>query len=1027
MINFIIKKPVSVIMIFTALVILGLIAVNKIAKTPLPNIQIPEITVQINSQTVSAKSLQNNVIGLLSNRFSQLYGLKNLNSESRDGYAVLKLQFDFKTDLDLTFIEVNEKIDQVMDQLPKGVQRPKAIKTDAANIPVFHLEIALKDKSNKVEGRDFESLSTFADQVIKRRFEQLPEVAFVDVTGLSGRELFVQPDYPLMKITGLNNEDLISAIQQQNMDFGGIDVLQDMQTLHIQVEGQRPLTLDDVSSIVVVKNGRQFKLSDLAKIGLRSKESKGLFLSDGRRAIDLAIIKQPTANLDDLKENIDQLLRSVRSDYPDITFRQSQDQTALLKYALSTLKQDLMIGSILALTMIFCFLRNWRSAVLVIITIPTSLLITILLFSVFGLTINIVSLSGLVLGVGLMIDNSIIVIENISQQYLETPDFEEACAQGTAGIFRPLISSVLTTCSVFVPLVFLSGIAGALFFDQAMAITLGLFTSLLVSVTLLPTLHLLVNKKKSTPWAVRSDIITKLLSVLSFDFFERLYNKGFHWVFANKVFSVVIVCLLIAANALFFSLLKKEHLPSFNRLELSAHIDWNDNTGIAENSSRVKDLIGHIAQLIDQYSASIGEEQYVMNHFAKPGSTEAELYMKFASQRMADTAKAMIYSYLNKKFPSSTLTISYPKNIVEQVFGRDQKSLVLKIRSREESIQLNDKLKDLGQKLSVIFKKAQITTPKKNKNYVLYADPSVLLRYALSLEDIQNYLLEYFKGQDIGYLSEGNAQTTISLKHKPEFFNNVLSHMVLTNRNGVAVPIGKLLRLTTIEAYKSISSDMGGTFIPIGIESSEEAGILGYLKNHLNGTDYSIEGSYFENRELIAEMSWVIAVSVLLLYFILASQFQSLIQPVIVLLELPISMSGALIMLFCFRSSVNLISLIGLVVMCGIIINDSILKLDTINQLRKTGKYDLMECIHLAGTKRLKSIVMTSLTTILSVVPFMFGSDIGSMLQRPLSLALIGGMIIGTPVSLYFIPLVYWFYYKNEPFKALSQSKNINI
>lgn len=1016
MVKFLINRPVSVCTIFFALLLLGFIAAKKVAISPLPNIDILEVTVHVNYNGASARELENTVVQRLRTQLLQVSGLDDIHSDTRDGYSNIRMRFEYGTDINFAFIETNEKVDLLMGMFPRDMERPRVIKTRATDIPVFHINLHLKESADANSSSRFIQLSEFAEQVIKQRLEQLPEIAFVDITGVSHPEIFITPKQIVMTALSLEEEDFKQVIENNNFAFSNVRARDGELQYNIRVASANPHSVEDIRNIRFKHRDRILKLQDVADIGIRQQDAKGAFFANGKEAVNMAIIKQPDIKMEELRNKINDLLIDFKLQYTDIAFEQAQDQTQLLDYSIKNLKQDLYLGSLLAFFLMFFFLKNFRAPILIGITIPVSLVISILFFYLIGISINIISLAGLVLGVGLMIDNSIIVIENITQYREQKFDLASSCERGTTEVIRPLISSVLTTCSVFLPLIFLSGIAGALFYEQAMAITIGLVVSLIVSVTLLPTLYRLLHLRKP-----EHRKITFLEKLSLYKFFESFYEISFYWVFRHKRASVALTFALILSNIFLFSHLKKEKIPALEHTELVATIDWNKNIHVAENKIRMAKVVKSIQKELIESSAFIGEQQYLLNNEKELSSSELQIYLKTHDSAMLSYLKQRITQFISQEYPEATLELSLPKSIFEKVFGGSEPNLVVRLNQvGSQQLPAFERVEEIIRQININIPKSNITPVAMQRTLDLQIDTEKLLLYNLSLDAIYSRLRSALNTNEIGNLRNGTHQIPIVVSDQMKYVDEVLKSTTVVNSKGVMVPVESLLSIMQNEDYKSIQGGKEGNFISLAVEGGKPDEVINFVNKMLIGDrniDVTYTGSYFSNKKLIQELALVLLVAVLLLYFILAAQFESLLQPLIVLLELPISMSGALIMLFLFGASINLVSMIGLVVMSGIIINDSILKIDAINQLRRNKNYSLMEAIKTGGQRRLKSIIMTSMTTILSVLPFLFSNDMGSLLQRPLSLALIGGMLVGTPVSLYLIPLAYWFFYRKEDIK----------
>ena len=446
MVRFIIQRPVAVIMTFLAVVLLGIVASGRLPVSLMPDIDVPEITVAVSRPDVSSREIENTVVSVLRRSLMQVPGVEKMATESRNGSARIQLTFAFGNDIDLAFMEVNEKIDGSMDQLPGDLERPRVIKASASDIPVFFLNITSADTLSDGEG--FADVSDFAQSIIRKRIEQLPEVALADITGQATREIFIRPDEQKMKSLGITDNDISNAITANNISIGSILVKEGKYLYNLEFNSNLS-GVKDVENIFLKSGGRLFQLKDFSEIGMREEKPTGAYLSDGRQAVALAIIKESNARMADLEKKMTELVGQLKNDYPQMTFNVSQDQTRLLDYSLQNLRQSLLSGGLLAFFIMFFFLKDAKSPMIIGISIPVTLVISLLFFYIVGLSMNVISLAGLILGIGMMIDNSIVVTENITQWTEKGETLLNACVKGTNEVIAPLITSVLTTCADF--------------------------------------------------------------------------------------------------------------------------------------------------------------------------------------------------------------------------------------------------------------------------------------------------------------------------------------------------------------------------------------------------------------------------------------------------------------------------------------------------------------------------------------------------------------------------------------------------
>ena len=592
MIKFLLQRPISVLMAFTACFIVGLVTYFTIPVSLLPDIAIPEITVQVSGQNTSARELENTVVKTIRQQLMQVASLRDIHSETRDGAAIIRLNFDFGTNTDLAFIEVNEKIDAAMNYLPREVERPRVIKASATDIPVFCLNLTLKSDSaySEINEGSFLDLCQFAETVIKRRIEQLPEVAMVDVTGILKRQLQIVPDMKLLKMSEITLDDLEAALTSNNIEPGSMTVRDGYYEYNIKFSTLLR-TPEDVENIYIRKNNHIFQLKDLARISVVPEKETGASLSNGKRAVTLAVIKQADENMDNMKEALAEVTDYFASVYPDIDFSVSRNQTELLDYTISNLKQNLSLGFLFICIVAILFLGDIKSPAVIGLSMVVSLIISFLFFYLCKMSLNIISISGLILALGMMIDSSIIVTENITQYRTRGDSLEEACNKGTTEVITPMLSSTFTTIAVFVPLVFMSGIAGAIFFDQAFAVTVGLMVSYFTGIMLLPVLYKLVY---SIPDIKHKDFNMRINNLVKEHTLDRFYDTGVDFVFRHKTASLIFIAITLPLCAFLFYEIPKSRMPEIDQNELIAHVEWNENIHIDENQSRVSQLFASI-------------------------------------------------------------------------------------------------------------------------------------------------------------------------------------------------------------------------------------------------------------------------------------------------------------------------------------------------------------------------------------------------------------------------------------------------
>lgn len=1018
MLRKLIDRPVTVTMALLVVMVLGVVSIRMLPISLIPDVDIPYMTVQVTAQNLSAREIEETVSQPLRQQFIQIQELEDITSESRDGSGTIRLTFRQGSDMDYLFVEVNEKIDRTMGQL-KDIERPRAFKSGATDIPAFYINMILKEEPPLPESTDrniypvsqeFEAMSRFASEVVSKRIEQIDEVAMVDLSGCVYPEILIIPDLDALRRLGLTESGFENLIRSADVRLGSLSIRDGEYRYSVKFQSFAS-DRNDIEDIYLNVGGRLLQVKDVAKVVEHPAKRTGIVRSDGQNAVTMAVIKQGDAKMSDLKKSIDAMMTSFAEDYPDVRFEVTRDQTELLEYSINNLIGNIIAGIVLACLVIFLFMRDFRSPALVAFTIPTALVFSILVFHIIGLTINIISLSGLILGVGMMVDNTIILTDNITARWQRGEKLRTAVLKGTSEVIGPMLSSVLTTCAVFIPLIFVSGIAGAMFYDQAMAVTVVLLTSYAVTVTVIPVYYWCWYRNLP---AFRPNAF---LEKFSFTRAESLYERGVGWILRHRWVGWSIFVLSAAGIVLCFTMMPKTRLPEITYTDTILAIDWNDHISIEENERRTAGIEAAAASFAVQTTSLIGAQQFVLGHSGEQTLSESSLYFKCKDARSLGKLKSTVVSFLDTNYPDALYRYETSGNIFDMVFSDKEADIVARLRPLSPENMNPELLSKLVSRIADAFPDAGIGRIPMKTDIMYVAEPDKMALYDVSYQELVTVLKNALNSNSLFGIVQGNRTLPVVMGTDVRSLAEIIGTSVVM-KDGYEIPVSAVMKQTYDAGFKSIISGEEGVFFPLEMSFSgrDPSGMMNRIREIVaeNGKfDVSFSGSWFSNRKMTGELVVVLLIAIVLLYLILASQFESLVQPLIILSEIVTDIFGALAVLWICGVSINLMSMIGLVVICGIVINDSILKIDTINRLRKEG-LSLRHAIMTAGHRRLKAIVMTSLTTILSVCPFLARGSMGDDLQYPMSLVIIAGMIIGTMVSLFLVPMVYYEIYRDK-------------
>ena len=1004
MIRKLIKRPVAVSMVLFAVAVLGAVSIKLIPVSLMPDVDIPQITVQVKVEGSSAREMDE-YLQPLRRQLMQIPSLTDIRSQSESGVGIIRLSFDYGADVDFIFVEVNERIDRAMSSLPDGAERPKALKSSATDIPAFFVNMTVRDTSRTME------LSRLASSVISKRIEQIPEVAMVDLSGLVFPEILIIPDIDRLTAIGVTPERLSEAIEANNIRLGNLSIRDGQYHWNIRFNSEIN-SKDDIENIRLNIGGRVYRFSELAEVIEQPASEDCLIRSDGSRAVSMAIIKQSDARMNTLQDELNDRIEEFRDDYPGVEFTVTRDQTELLRYTIENLEQNLYAGIILASIVILLFMRNFRFSLLIIPTIVVSLLTSMLALFLMGISINIISLAGLILSVGMMVDNSIIVIDNITQRWERGDTLEDAVAIGSGEVFAPMLSSILTNCAVFVPLVFLSGIAGEIFFDQAVAITVGLFSSLLFAVLVVPVYYYAMyrrrGRKMDNKYLARIDRFLEL---------GPSYEKALKWTFRHQGIVLTLMAVSIPLSVLLFMELDKSTFPPVTKSDIVLNVDWNSPVTITENDRRSTTLVEAVKPHTAQVTQMCGTQQFLMPHTRDMSQSEAQIYFRAHTAEGLDSLMNEAAAFLREHYPDASFNFTDAGNLFTLMFSSDGSKLTVQISGRDGRTPEPDRLNTILSEISEAAPDVYISPVSWQEQIMLVLDIEKMSLYNISYSEVLSTLRKRTREDNIFSITTGDYSIPVVVGDENRSAD-LLSGSI-RNQDGADIPLNAFITEGRSRDLKTIVSGMSGNFYPLELDipDSQVPEVMAAARDISieDGTwDVAFSGPYFSSRETIRELMMIAVVAILLLYLILAAQFESIIQPLIILSEIVVDIFGALLLLWICGGGINAMSMIGIVVMSGIVINDSILKVDTINRLRKENGYGLLRAIMTGGSRRLNPILMTTLTTVLAMVPFLTRGDMGSDLQYPMSIVMIGGMIIGLIVSIFGIPLIYYRIYRKK-------------
>ncbi len=1001
MIAALLHRPIGVLLTCFLAVLFGVFALRSLPVSLLPDVEVPRITVQLRMPLTAAEVMENSAVRPLREALSRTVDLKHIQSYVADGQGSIFLTFEYGTDMDMAYLDINERIDRALGYLPREMPRPLVVRSSISDMPIFQLQVV-----PKAEG-DMAAVSVLVDQVIRRKLEQLPGVSLVDVNGLHSSQILVRPKRELLHALGVSEGQILQALRMAYQEYGTFSVKNGHYQYYVRLEHMADSLVKTGELPVLSGSGRLLPLSALAEINGVVTSSAGYHLYNGKKSLGIQISKQAAARMDEVAPRIQDAVREMRSAHPQADFILTRDQSFLLHAGIHNLYQVIGYGALLSVGILFLFLGNLSAGLVVGLSIPVSLFITIGLFHFCGLSLNILSLSGLALGVGMLIDHSIIVLDAISRNAGQGRDLLAASVEGTGEVFVPVLGQILTSVAVYGPLVLLPGIAGVLVFEQALALSLCLVVSLFVAFILVP----LLCRTLLAPSLERGGSET-----LFFQWLLRKYHYGMESVALRRQ-KFLILAVLFAFSAIWVvPRIPVDGLPDMEKKETFVEVDWQEPITVEENLWRMQALDSVLAPFSNNRAVEVGPQQYALTAEGQTAQ-EAQIYYECGSDRERIALDTQVSAWIRRYFPLASARFGAVPNALNQVFTSNGPFFEVRIRARDRSGGLLPSNQIYAALAEFPMKGLRSDGGgMAEEGIALHFDQERMAIHRINREAILAKLGNLLGG--VGEIrTSGEAGPILRIPPTEGRFSGVLQEGIRTPA-GEVVPLAYFLSYSKSEMPGQISADQSGPYFSLKLDSNF-TGIRAAKEKirhwaEKNGLEVQFFGTHIESADNLRTLAKIGIIALLLLYFILALQFDNLLLPLVIMSALAFGAAGAFWLLYLSGVSLNIMSGIGFVIVLGIILDDPILKVEVIQQQRALLEAQgihadeaLKKAIRASGSICLKPMLMTTLTTCMALVPVFFSPGIGAELQRPLALVVIGGLMVGTFFTSWCIPIIY--------------------
>ena len=998
-----IKHHVMTILLYILVVVFGFYSFQNLPLALMPSMEVPAAVVYATYPGAGPEDIEQQVTKKLEGAVAGLSGLDTLQSTSSENMAMLVIRFTNDTDMDQAMTDLRDKVAQVKSQLPDDASDPTVMSIDIDSMPV--VSVALR-------GNDLASLQSIAEDEIQPALERLDGVASVDISGGYEQEIAVHTDASRLKGYNLTISSIGQQLGADNIAIPGGDLDNGSQTLAVRTDGEYS-SIDDVkNALISLPAGGTVRLSQIADVSMQPKDQDAISKVDGEECIILSVNKQSGSNTVQIAElakaEFDSLLKSNDS----LQWNIVMDQSDYINMTVDNAIQNIWMGVLFAAIVLFLFLRDFGATMAVTIAMPCCILFTFLIMNVLGITLNMMSLGGITLGVGMIVDNSIVVLENIFTYRADGYDRLEACTKGTGEVIGAVIASTLTTVAVFLPIALSGGMAGMMFKEFCITIVALLLSSLIISITLVPLLcyFLLGGTKQQSikPQGSGATPITeKPLS--------RAYRSSLNFLITHRWAGVALTVVICIVSVLSVSQAGMELIPEMDEGEVSVTVSM-PNGSTMEDTAAIEDRIAAIAvdtiPELEQIYYSTGSSTSIMSSSSGASVTISLVDLDQRDRSSADIAKQLRHDLQDiagcelTVSTSSTMSMSTDSDISVELTGDDYDQLA------ETAGDLANQISALPDAINV-----ESSAGEQTPRVAVKINRENASRFGLNAATIGGLVRGELTGSTATTLRMNGEEYDVTVAGDEDVATSLdaLRSMQISTMTGGTVPLSMVADVYTELSPQSIVRKNQKETVTITGES--ESGDSNAIKAAVDDivAKYELpdgvevgEGDTAASQiaETTGTLMLALAVAILLVYFILATQFNSFSLPIAIMLILPIGLLGSMILLWPTGNHVSMVALLGVIILAGTVVNSSIVLIDYTLQRRQRGE-DKNTAILNACPRRVRPVLMTAMTTILGLVPMVCSSGEGSEMMKPMGVVMMTGMVISTIATLFITPVYY--------------------
>jgi len=1009
-----VTRPITTMMIFGGIIIIGFFALSNLPIDLYPEMEFPAISVMTTYPGANAADIETNVTRKLEDAFNSIDRLKEITSRSYDNLSVIFLEFEWGTNLDEASNDIRSYMDLTYNSLPEDCDRPAIFKFNTSMMPILFYAITAEE--------NYSGLDKILDERIINPLNRIDGIGSISLVGSPKRKIYVDIDPKRLDAYNLTIEQIGNVIAAENLDMPSGNVKMGQMDYQLRIQGE--FTESDQLNNIVVGNygGNPIYLRDVGTVRDTIKDVTIEEKINGKQGLRMFIMKQSGANTVKITREVNRQLKELAKTLPpDVTISPIFDTSDFIVDAIKNLTETLMWAFLFVVLVVIIFLGQWRATIIVGLAIPISLITGFIYLYFTGNTLNVISLASLAIAIGMVVDDAIVVLENISKHIDRGATPREASIYATNEVWLAVIVTTLVVLCVFLPLTLVSGLTGVMFKQLGWIVSITIFTSMIIAISLTPMLasQLLRMKddKRRVAAMAYSRTIGKFLTKT-----EDFYEKNLRWALRHRGFVIIAGLVLFIFSLFLLRYIGTDFMPESDESQLSIYVELQSGLRMEETAlttNKIEQLIRKQYPEVELTSSSTGSEDEggFMALFSQSGSNIINFRLKLSSPAKRERSVWQISDELRAQLEQMPEIINYNFSTQSHFMGTAGNTVDVEIYGYDfdKTSQLADQLKNIFRKIPGA-KDVQISREKEKPELQIALDKEKLLQQGLNTATVSTFIRDRVDGLVASRFREEGDEYDIIVRLKEEYRNSIsdIEEITVVNPMGKKIKVAELGEVKEYWSPPNIERKRRERVVTVSVKP---VGIsLGELATRIKGEISKIQlppellivvgGSYEDQQESFADLGKLLIISLILVYLVMASQFESFTMPFIIMFTIPFAMTGVILALFITHTTLTVIAALGAVLLIGIVTKNGIVLIDFINLMRDR-EHKLFDAIALSGRSRLRPVLMTSFTTILAMVPLAISHGEGSELWSPMGITVIGGLVFSTFLTLIYIPVLY--------------------